>query len=119
MRQSILRLLIASVLGLAATSARAADEALAAWQAARRADAAQQALSDRYTAIWATLDTRQKSQFSAQERAWLNVGRQQEQQACLDQFRIRTEASARGCEAEVIERHLDSLGQPRGPAPSK
>ena len=75
------RLLIAALLGAAAP--RPSRTTTAAWQAAQRAETAQQALSDRYTAIWSTLDAAQKTRFSAQERAWLNEGRQQEVQACV------------------------------------
>ncbi|MDH5209430.1 MAG: hypothetical protein OEW34_12375 [Burkholderiaceae bacterium] len=112
MRQPALRLLLAVTLGLAASSIFAADDWAGAWHAAQRASAAQQALSDRYTAIWATLDAAGKARFSAQERAWLNVGRQDEQQACVMRAGPRTEATARTCEADVIERHLRSLGTP-------
>jgi len=106
------RLLIAALFGVAASSALAQDD-LAAWQAAQRAETAQQALSDRYTAIWSTLDAAQKVRFSAQERAWLNEGRHEELQACIGRVATRTEGVARRCEAEVIERHLGGLAAPR------
>lgn len=116
------RLLIAAVLGLALSSAFANDNAAAAWEAEQRAQArasaAEQTLSDRYTAIWATLDAAQKARFSAQERAWLNDGRQQEQQACIAGVGVRTELVARTCEAAVIERHLGALAAPRRVASS-
>ena len=112
MRQPALRLLLAVTLGLAASSIFAADDWAGAWHAAQRASAAQEALSDRYTAIWTTLDPAGKTRFSAQERAWLNVGRQEEQQACVMRAGPRTEVTARSCEADVIERHLRSLGVP-------
>ena len=112
------RLLIAALLGCAATSALAADDAAAAWHAAQRASAAQQALSDRYTAIWSTLDAAQKARFGVQERAWLNEGRQQEQQACVARVGARTELVARTCEADVIERHLGALAAPQRVATS-
>ena len=70
-------------------------------------------LSDRYTAIWSTLDAAQKTRFSAQERAWLNEGRQQELQACIGRVATRNESVARTCEAEVVERHLGALAAPR------
>ncbi len=113
------RILIAALLGLATASAFAGDEAAAAWQAAQRATAAQQALSDRYTAIWSTLDAAQKSRFAAQERAWLNEGRQQEQQACVARAGARTELVARTCEADVIERHLGGIAAPQRIASSR
>jgi hypothetical protein len=106
------RLFIAALLGLAACPAFASDDA-AAWhaqqQASARASAAQQALSERYAAIWSTLDAAQKSRFSARERAWLNSGRQEELQACIARLGERTEVLARICDADVIERHLEAL----------
>ena len=115
------RSLIAALLGFAASSAFANDDA-AAWhaqqQASARASAAQQTLSARYAAIWSTLDAAQKARFSAQERAWLNSGRQEEQQACVARLGVRTDVVALICEAEVIERHLGALAVPRRVASS-
>jgi hypothetical protein len=113
------RLLTFALLGCAATSASAGDDAAAAWEATQRAQAAQQALSDRYTAIWSTLDPAQKSRFAAQERAWLNEGREQEQQACVAGAGARTELVARTCEAAVIERRLGGLAAPQRVASSR
>ena len=118
MRQIAVPFLIAALLGSAVAPAVASDEAAAAWHAAQRANAAQQALSDRYTAIWATLDATQKSRFSAQERAWLNDGRQQELRACVAHVGRSGEAVVRSCEAEVIERHLGRLVAPQRVASS-
>ena len=116
------RLLIAALLGIAVSAASANDDAAATWhaeqQANARASAAQQTLSDRYAAIWPTLDAAQKSRFSAQERAWLNSGRQEEQQACIARVGARTEVVARTCEALVIERHLGALAAPQRVATS-
>jgi hypothetical protein len=112
------RLLTTALLGFAASAAFANDDAAAAWNAAQRAQAAQQALSDRYTAIWSTLDPAQKSRFAAQERAWLNEGRQREQQACIAGAGARTELVARTCEATVIERRLGGLAAPQRVASS-
>jgi uncharacterized protein YcgI (DUF1989 family) len=106
-------LLIAALLGGAAVPALAGDEAVAAWHAA------QQALSDRYTAIWSTLDASQKSRFATQERAWLNEGRQLEQQACVERAGGRTDLVARTCEADVIERRLGGLAAPQRIASSR
>lgn len=122
------RLLIATLLptllGVAAASASANDGA-AAWQAVQQADArasvAQQTLSDRYTAIWSSLDASQKALFSARERAWLNQGRQQEQLACVARNGAggaRTELVAKTCEADVIEHHLGTLATPQRVASS-
>jgi hypothetical protein len=112
MRQTS-RLLIAALIGLATASAFAADDSAAAWQAAQRANAAERALSDRYTAIWVTLDAAQKARFGAQERTWLNEGREREQQACVARAGHRTEVATRTCEAEVVERHLSALPAPQ------
>jgi hypothetical protein len=110
------RLLIAALLAVAAASA-SANEGASAWhaeqQALARASAAQQTLSDRYAAIWSSLDASQKKRFSAQERAWLNQGRQHEQEACIARNGARTELLARICEADVIERHLAALAVPQ------
>ena len=107
------RFLVAALLGSAGLPALAADDAAAAWHATQRATAAQQALSERYTAIWSTLDAAQKSRFAARERAWLNEGREQEQQACVARAGARTELVARTCEADVIERRLAGLAAPQ------
>ena len=112
-------LMIAALLGGAAVPAIAGDDAAAAWQATQRVAAAQQALSDRYTAIWSTLDAAQKSRFAAQERAWLNEGRQQEQRACVARAGERTDLVARTCEADVIERRLGGLATPQHIASSR
>ena len=111
--------LVAALLGSAVLPALAADDAAAAWQATQRATAAQQALSDRYTAIWSTLDADQKSRFAARERAWLNEGREQEQQACVARAGAQTELVARTCEADVIERRLGGLAAPQRIASSR
>ena len=113
-----LRLLTAVLLATAGAPAFAGDDAAAAWAAAQRASAAQQALSDRYTAIWSTLDPAQKSRFAAQERAWLNEGRALEQQACVARASARNELVARTCEADVFERHLGTVAAPQRVASS-
>jgi uncharacterized protein YecT (DUF1311 family) len=115
------RLTIAALLGLAAATASASDDQ-AAWQAEQQADArvsvAQQRLSDTYTAVWASLDASQKARFSAQERAWLNDGRQQEVRACVARNGNRSGLVVKTCEADVIERHLGGLNAPHRVASS-
>ena len=114
MRLPALRHLVAAGLGIAVSSAAlAADDSAAAWHAAQRAHAAHEALSSRYTAIWATLDRAQKSSFSARERAWLNEGRQLEQEACLRLAGQHSELAVKTCEAAVIERRLGTLAVPQ------
>jgi hypothetical protein len=112
------RILIAALFGALSGSAFAADDAAAAWTAARRADAAQQALSDRYTAIWTTLDSGQKARFGAQERAWLNEGREREVQACVSRAGAQTDLVVSRCAADVVERHLSALPAPQRVATS-
>jgi uncharacterized protein YdaU (DUF1376 family) len=115
------RLLVTTLLAATAATACASDDA-AAWRAGQQAQAratlAQQALSDRYTAIWSSLDASQKTRFSAQERAWLNTGRQQELQACVAGRGARSEHAVKSCEAEVTERHLRALTAPQRVASS-
>lgn len=121
MRHRRLTLILVALIG-APTVAAHAGEDLAAWQAeqqaAARADAAQQALSARYTAIWANLDAAQKRDFSQRERAWLNAGRFDEQRACVARAGAGGELSAKTCEAAVIERHLGALAAPQRTASS-
>ncbi len=122
MRHRGLHLVLLALLGAPALAAHAGDD-LAAWQArqqaAARADAAQQALSERYTAIWTTLDAGQKRDFGRRERAWLNAGRLDEQQACVNRAGGAGELQAMTCEAAVIERHLDALPAPQRLAASR
>jgi hypothetical protein len=111
MRPIAFRLALAA--GLAVGSVNAlANDGLVAWAAAQRVQAAEEALSARYTAIWQTLDAAQKAAFSARERAWLNSGRQDEQRACIAHARSTDAAVLRGCEAFVLERHLATLAVP-------
>lgn len=112
MRQHALGQLTAVVGLLLSSAALAADGSAADRQAAQRARDAQEALSERYTAIWATLDRAQKTHFSAQERAWLNEGRELERQACLKRAGLRSELAVHTCEAEIVERRLRALAAP-------
>ena len=109
MRQPAASLLIVLLLAGSAGSARAGDDAAVAWQAGQHKAALEQALSDRYSAIWSTLDARQKSQFGRRERAWLNDGRRQEERACIDAAAAASETVAARCAIEALERHLRSL----------
>jgi uncharacterized protein YecT (DUF1311 family) len=111
MRLSTLRIVTAAGLAVASASAAAHHEA-AAWHAGQQAEAAQQALSERYTAIWATLSAAEKTRFSAQQRAWLNEGRERERQACIDRTGVPTQLVIKRCEASVTERHLRGLEAP-------
>jgi hypothetical protein len=108
MRRVFLRTLLAALLVAPSAAALAHDDA-AASHAAQRAEAAEEALSARYTAIWRTLDAAQKATFSARERAWLNGGRQIEQRVCIAHAGADTALIARNCAATVVERHLAAL----------
>jgi hypothetical protein len=74
--------------------------------AARRADAALQALSERYSQRWAALGASEKLQFASRERAWLNHDRWVEHKACVVQ---RGEAAADECLAEIVQRRIGAL----------
>jgi hypothetical protein len=111
MRHTVFRLAVTAALAVGSAAALA-DDGAAAWLAAQRAQAAEEALSGRYTALWRTLDAGQKAAFSARERAWLNGGRQDEQRACVAHARSADEAVLRSCEAFVRERHLATLAVP-------
>ena len=115
------RFLVTALLGVASATAFATDSGTA-WQAEQqaraRASTAQQALSDRYTAIWSSLDASQKTRFSAQERAWLNNGREEELRACVAGQGDLSDRALKSCEAEVIERHLRGLTAPQRVASS-
>lgn len=111
MRLPTLRFLLTAGLAVASTSSFAGHEA-ATWHAAQQAEAAQQALSERYTAIWSTLGAAEKARFSTQQRAWLNEGREKERQACVDRTGVPTQLVIKRCEALVIERHIRRLEAP-------
>ncbi len=82
--------------------------------AAVQADAAMAALSARYTQIWVTLGADERARFSADERAWLNRGRWDEQKQCIARNPTPdTDERAAQCEQQVIERRLQHLGQMR------
>lgn len=114
--------LLAAVLALvflaATASARANEDASAERLALLQQRAANSfnLLSDRYAEIWSQLSAidkaADKARFSAQERAWLNEGRWQEQRDCVAAQGGASSALVRaGCQAEVIERHLRQLDQ--------
>jgi hypothetical protein len=99
--------------GSIACAAVAQPGSLEEWKAQHRAERTFDALSERYTQIWAGLSPAQKSRFSAQERAWLNEGRWLEQRACLAARGTATPTASADCLAEVTERHLQGLGDAR------
>jgi len=94
----------------AGTTTDAATLAQQAALAQIRAESSFNALSDRYTEIWARLPSADKTRFSAQERAWLNDGRWQEQRACVAALGGEPNAFVQArCQAAVIERRLAQL----------
>jgi uncharacterized protein YecT (DUF1311 family) len=112
MRPSIVLALLAATLAVATPAARADAGAIAEQTALaqRRAESAFNALSDRYSEIWARLSPADKDRFSVQERAWLNEGRWQEQRACVAAYGGEPNALAKAsCQAEVTERRLARL----------
>lgn len=71
---------------VATTSAGAVDPvdpALATFCASVRTERAMQALSRRYSELWARLPNEQRSEFSVAERRWLSSGRYAERDACV------------------------------------
>jgi hypothetical protein len=110
MRTPLVQTLAAIAFGCVAGAASAQPGTLAEWQAQDRAERALEALSARYTQIWAGLDPAQKAKFSVQERAWLNEGRWLEQRSCLAARALPAEAAAI-CLAEVTERRLHALSE--------
>ncbi len=112
MPRSIVLAFLALISAGAANTARADSSALAEQTALaqKRSESAFDALSDRYTEIWARLPAVDRAQFSAQERAWLNEGRWQEQRACVSALGGESSALAKAiCAAEVTERRLARL----------
>lgn len=80
--------------------------------AAAQAEQAMSALSARYQQIWPTLSASERQAFSAQERAWLNRGRWDEQKECvaLDAgARVDDATRAAQCQQQVVQRRLQQL----------
>jgi hypothetical protein len=100
----LLRHLAPAVAALAWTGAFAQSPAVL------QADAAMAALSARYTQIWASLDADGRARFSAEERAWLNRGRWDEQKQCMARNpAVDADERAAQCAQQVIERRLQQL----------
>lgn len=91
-------------------AAIAADADAATAQARAAADAAHEALVDRYRTLWASLGKQQKAIFAQRERAWLNEGRSEEEQRCVEQPSAHSAAlAAQLCRLKVTERRLAAL----------
>lgn len=91
-------------------------------EAEREAREAQQVLSDRYTAAWATLGAGERARFAQAERHWLHHTRWAQQRQCIATATSATatatatdaeaaELSAR-CLAEVTRQRAQRLAQP-------
>ncbi|MCA3218261.1 MAG: hypothetical protein ING59_06830 [Burkholderiales bacterium] len=102
------RLFAAAALSLGAMGVAAAQS-----PAEAQAEHALSALSAYYQQIWASLDPTERRAFSAQERAWLNRQRWDEQHQCLAQA-SGGDAQARSaeCQARILERRLQALRSP-------
>jgi len=79
-----------------------------------RADAAQSALSERYTQLWTSMTAQQRSHFSRTERQWLHVTRWEEQRRCADALASGVATTRRAdfeanCLAQVTLRRLQAL----------
>ncbi len=105
-RLSVLRRLVLASLAVGVVGTAAAQSSPSAVQA----DAAMSALSARYTQIWSSLGADERARFSAEERAWLNRGRWDEQKQCMaSSATVAAEERAAQCERLVIERRLQRL----------
>jgi hypothetical protein len=109
MPRLVAQALTAIATGCIACAAAAQPGSLEEWSAQHRANRTFDALSDRYTQVWAGLSPAQKARFSAQERAWLNEGRWVEQRACLEARGAATPEASADCLAEITERRLQGL----------
>lgn len=90
--------------------AMAVDADAATAQARAAADAAHEALVDRYRTLWASLGKQQKAVFAQRERTWLNEGRSEEEQRCLAQSGAHAPAlAAQLCRLKVTEQRLAAL----------
>ena len=86
-------------------------------EAEREAREAQQVLSDRYTAAWATLGASERARFAQAERHWLHHTRWTQQRQCIAAASATAtdaeaaELAAR-CLAEVTRQRAHRLAQP-------
>ncbi len=102
--------LAALLAALPLQAANAADADAATAQARAAADAAHEALVDRYRAVWVTLGAQQKVAFAQRERAWLNEGRSAEELRCIEQPSAHAPALAEQlCRLKVTEQRLAAL----------
>ena len=102
--------IVAALLPLAA--AEASDATVAVVQARMAADAADEHLVDARRALWVRLTPAQKSAFAQRERAWLNGGRAEDQQRCVDAAIAPTSLVVEQCRLKVAEQHRAGLSLP-------
>lgn len=85
-------------------------------EAEREAREAQQALSARYTMLWAALGAGERARFAQAERHWLHHARWAEQRQCIAAAGSASEAGtadlAARCLAEVTRQRTQTLAQP-------
>jgi hypothetical protein len=87
-------------------------------EAEREAREAQQVLSDRYTAAWATLGAGERARFAQAERHWLHHTRWAQQRQCIAAAASATATDAEAaelaarCLAEVTRQRAHRLAQP-------
>jgi hypothetical protein len=90
----------------------AADSSPAVISARVAADAADDQLVELRRALWSRLSPAQKTTFAERERAWLNGGRTDEQQRCVDAAPVPTQLVVQQCRLAVAERHRGTLSTP-------
>jgi len=108
-RTSVLAI-AASLLPLAAIQAN--DATVAVVQTRMAADAADEQLVDARRALWVRLTPAQKATFAQRERAWLNGGRAEDQQRCVDAAISPTSLAVEQCRLKVAEHHRAALSVP-------
>ena len=85
-------------------------------EAEREAREAQQVLSGRYTAVWATLGAGERARFAQAQRHWLHHTRWALQRQCIAAAGPAGDAEAADlaarCLAEVTRQHTQTLAQP-------
>lgn len=117
----IRRLALALVAAAVSTASAAAERTCAVATAAetvlceqQRAQSALEALTDRYTRVWAALPADRRLAFSAGERKWLNGGRWDAHAVCVaaNAGSGPAEVVAARCLADVTAAHLGALAAP-------
>jgi hypothetical protein len=108
-RALVLALVVSS---LPCPPARAVETSPATAQARLAADAAAEQLVELRRALWLRLTPVQKTAFADRERAWLNGGRTEEEQRCVDTAPTPSPLVVQQCRLAVAERHRALLSAP-------